>query len=78
MRYETPLITIQNHETGEVTVIRRDVCYRHSEWIHAQCGSSTEVELQRMLDQLNVRDFLDEAGVHSLGRDVCGLLIEDA
>ena len=70
-------ITITSHKTGEVAAIHRDVTITHPQWIHEQCGTSSESELQACLDQLNVSDWYKD-GKH-LGPDVCGIsMYEDA
>jgi hypothetical protein len=63
--------TITNKETGQKIELVRDVCTQHPDWVHEQCGSSSEVELQLMLDQLSVADFI------GIGADVCGIDIDE-
>jgi hypothetical protein len=63
--------TITNHETDQKIELARDVCTRHPEWVHEQCGSSSEVELQLMLDQLSAADFV------GMGPDICGINIQE-
>jgi hypothetical protein len=64
-----PLLKIRNRETGEVADLSRDVCVTHPEWVHEQCGTSSEPELQHMLDQRSYDEFAhnpdseDEAGI---------------
>lgn len=65
------MITIRNHETGEVIPISRDVTVEHPQWVHDQCETTSEEGLQAMLDCMNVADF-DAAGGE---RDDCGILI---
>lgn len=64
-------ITIRNKDTGEVAIIRRGICTAHPAWVHAQCGTSSEAELQRYLDGLNVEDWY--RGNKHLGHDVAGM-----
>ena len=52
-----PLLKIRNRETGEVADLSRDVCVTHPEWVHEQCGTSSEPELQQMLDQRSYDEF---------------------
>ena len=64
-----PLLKIRNRETGEVADLSRDVCVTHPAWVHEQCGTSSEPELQHMLDQRSYDEFAhnpdseDEAGI---------------
>ncbi len=64
-------ITITKHGTGETVPIFRDVCTTHPKWVHDQCGTSSEVELQTYLDGLNVTDWYED-GKH-LGPDTSGI-----
>ena len=70
----TTMWTIQNHETGEVAELVRDVATEHPEWVHRQLGSESgrESELQAILDQLSSDDYLGR------GRDNCGVGYEAA
>lgn len=63
---------ITNKETGQKIELARDVCTRHPEWVHEQCGSSSEIELQAMLDQLSAADFV------GMGPDESGIDIEES
>ncbi len=63
-------ITIRNHETGEIIAIDQDVRTVHPAWVHSQCGTTCESELQDGLSQCHVDDYAD--GV----RDECGILME--
>lgn len=54
-------LQIRNQKTGEVTRIHRDVSHCHPGWVHEQCGTQSEAELQGMLDQVNYADYV-EAG----------------
>jgi hypothetical protein len=49
--------SIRNHQTGEVIELIRDVCTEHPEWVHQQCGTESESELQHMLDQMSSEDY---------------------
>jgi hypothetical protein len=68
-------LSITNHKTGEVELISRDVCTEHPQWVHEQCGTADEAELQAYLDQFNVMDWYGENGEH-LGPDICGIELE--
>lgn len=69
-------IIITNAKTGEKTAIVRDVCTTHPQWVHDQCGTASESELQHCLDTLNVSDwYRDEK---HLGDDVCGISMFDS
>ncbi len=68
-------VTIISHETGERVRITRDVCAVHPAWIHEQCGTQSEGELQRMLDQYRTEDFYDEYMNH-LGPDPLGISLQ--
>lgn len=65
-------IQITSKLTGAVELISRSVTDTHAQWVHDQLGSSSETELQAMLDQLSVDDWYDAAGDHR-GQDVCGI-----
>lgn len=65
------MITITNFSTGEKITIARDVCTIHPQWVHEQCGTATESELQSCLDGLNVGDWYRD-GRH-LGPDTAGI-----
>jgi hypothetical protein len=64
-------IEITNAKTGEKIEIVRDVCTTHPRWVHDQCGTASESELQHCLDGLNVSDWYRD-GKH-LGNDICGI-----
>jgi hypothetical protein len=64
-------ITITNKSTGETIRISRNVCDTHPAWVHDQCGTASESELQAFLDAMNVEDWY-RAGKH-LGPDECGI-----
>lgn len=64
-------IKITNQKTGEQTTIVRDVCTTHPAWVHEQCGTASESELQACLDGLNVSMWYRD-GKH-LGQDVAGM-----
>lgn len=55
------MLKIRNREPGEVVYLGRDVCVTHPEWVHKQCGTSSEAELQRMLDQYSYDEFARHA-----------------
>ncbi|MGQ0594753.1 MAG: hypothetical protein ACT4QB_19595 [Gammaproteobacteria bacterium] len=63
------MLKIRNRETGEVADLSRDVCIAHPAWVHEQCGTASESELQHMLDQMSYAEFAqnpdseDAAGV---------------
>lgn len=63
---------------GGVTYpVSRDVAHRHPAAVHAAMGSRDEIELQRILDNMNVSDWYDGNGTH-LGPDEDGLeMFED-
>ena len=48
-----------NAKTGEECVISRDACTNHPDWVHEQAGTSSESELQSMLDQYDIRYYYD-------------------
>lgn len=64
-------ITITNKQTGEALTISRSVTTQHPAWVHEQCGTSSESELQQVMDGYNVSDYY-RAGKH-LGDDVAGI-----
>lgn len=64
-------ITITNQTTGEKALIFRDVCTIHPKWVHEQCGTASEAELQQYLDGLNVMDWY--RGGRHLGPDTTGM-----
>jgi len=64
-------IQITNAKTGEKTTISRDVCTQHPNWVHEQCGTTSESELQALLDGLNVSMWYRD-GNH-LGQDASGI-----
>jgi len=49
---------IRNKQTGEAITISRDVKHVHPTWVHEQCDTQSEGELQRMLDQTNFGDYV--------------------
>jgi hypothetical protein len=63
---------ITNAQTGERETLSRDVCAEHPEWVHDQCGTESEGELQAMLDQYDVRYYYDSDGEHK-GPDILGI-----
>lgn len=61
---------IRNKQTDEVVEIVRDVCHNHPAWVHEQCSTESEAELQGMLDQMSYADYVrvgreneDESGI---------------
>lgn len=69
-------ITITNKQTDETIEISRSVTDAHPAWVHEQCGTSSESELQSALDGMNVSDWYRE-GKH-LGPDECGIEMHEA
>ncbi|ODT97419.1 MAG: hypothetical protein ABS82_00235 [Rhodanobacter sp. SCN 67-45] len=63
-------LTIRNAATGEIVELVRDVRHTHPGWVHAQCETESESELQAMLDQVSVDDYVAH------GRDECGIAAE--
>lgn len=73
----------KSHEIGfnvEVNgveyTIERDVCHEHPAEVHVALGSSSESELQAMLDGLYYRDWFADDGSY-LGRDCNGVGLSD-
>jgi len=62
---------ILDKNTGEIATISRDVETSHPAWVHTQLISSSESELQQMLDGINMSDWYRDGKY--LGRDICGL-----
>lgn len=61
------MYTIIHHDTDETIELVRDVRHAHPAWVHAQCGTASEADLQSMIDQLWVGPYMD-------GRlDECGI-----
>jgi hypothetical protein len=58
-----PLLKIRNRETGEDADLSCDVCVTHPEWVHEQCGTSSQPELQHMLDQRSYDEFRAQPGL---------------
>lgn len=65
-------IEIKNNKTNETIAISQDVCTEHPAWVHQQCGTQSESELQSMLDGYNVEDYYDGYSQHK-GADICGI-----
>jgi len=63
---------ITNEKTNEQETLSRDVCAKHPAWVHAQCETSGEGELQAMLDQYDIRSYYDSDGERK-GPDICGI-----
>lgn len=68
-------ISITNQQTGEKLQITRSVSATHPAWVHSQCGTSSESELQSCLDQYDVSDYYRD-GKH-LGPDSSGVELTD-
>ena len=63
-------LTIRNLTTGETIDLVLDVSHTHPDWVHDQCDTSSEGDLQAMLDQISYRDYvtsgrdaIDECGI---------------
>jgi len=65
------MLKIKNLKTGKVVSIVRDVCHTHPDWVHGQCSTFTESQLQEMLDQTSEQDYVGQ------GPDVCGIFWEE-
>ncbi len=63
---------IVHEKTGERIALSRDVCAEHPQWVHEQCGTTSEGELQSCLDQYDIRCYYDSDGDHK-GPDICGI-----
>jgi len=57
--------TIKHHHTGEIITIDRTVTAVHPAWVHEQCGTADEEELQEMLDQYPANCERDNCGVEA-------------
>lgn len=64
---------ITNLKTGERINVIRDVCTSHPQWVHDQCGTSSETELQHYIDQLSPPMWY--RGSKHLGPDAAGIEI---
>lgn len=51
------MLRITNLITGETERLVRDVCHEHSAWVHGQCGTGSESELQGFLDCTDLGEF---------------------
>jgi len=60
-------LQIRNHKTNETVTLSSDVRTVHPDWVHEQCETAGEVELQYMLDQIHEDDYA------SAGEDYCGI-----
>lgn len=60
-------LQIRNTRTNEVIALSRNMRDVHPEWVHAQCGTQNEVELQHFLDQVYEDDYAEN------GEDSCGI-----
>lgn len=60
-------LQIRNHQTGEIIILSRDVRTTHPDWVHSQCETESEAELQRVIDQI------DESEYAGAGEDSCGI-----
>jgi hypothetical protein len=63
---------IKHQETGEECELSRDVCTEHPQWVHEQCGTASESELQACLDQYDITCYYDSDGEYK-GEDVAGI-----
>jgi len=71
---EGAMLRIRNNQTGEVESISRDVRHTHSDWVHAQCGTESESELQDMLSQMSLSEF----AANPDSEDSCGIFMTAA
>ncbi|GAP37910.1 hypothetical protein ABXN37_22575 [Piscinibacter sakaiensis] len=63
------MLKIRNLTTGEVIDLVRDAAHTHPEWVHEQCDTCSESELQRMLDSYSLATMAEHAG----RADECGI-----
>jgi hypothetical protein len=63
--------TIENKQTREVADLSRTMTTKPPDWVHEQCGTTSESELELHLDQLSSADY------EGLGRDSCGIGWDD-
>ncbi len=56
----------------EIIPLMRDVCHRHPDRVHEALGTSSESELQAVLDGVGYANFFDSKGEY-LGADENGL-----
>ena len=52
------MFMIRNKASGEVTALVADASHRHPGWVHEQCGTRTEGELQALLGRLQLADYI--------------------
>ena len=56
-------IYIRNQNDPTITAeLVRDVCHTHPEWVHQQLGTSTESEIQGILDGTSEHEYALHAG----------------
>lgn len=56
-------LKIRNQENKNQTAdLVRDVCHTHPAWVHAQLETEGESELQGMLDQVDLQEFMRSPG----------------
>jgi hypothetical protein len=66
-------LKIRNAATGESIDLARDVCHEHPAWVHEQCDTTHESDLQIMLDQGDLIEYMrhadepDECGIYWTG-----------
>lgn len=60
-------LQIRNRKTNETITLSRDVRDTHPAWVHAQCETESEAELQQFIDQVNEDDYAGR------GEDACGI-----
>src|SRR5512135_3395416 len=52
------MFMIRNKASGEVAALVADASHRHPGWVHEQCGTRTEGELQVLLGRLQLADYI--------------------
>lgn len=65
------MLKIRNFMTGEEIPLVRDAAHDHPAWVHEQCDTRSEAELQDMISQYDM-DLMRE---HAGQPDVCGILL---
>lgn len=60
-------LQIRNRETNETIILSRDVRTTHPDWVHAQCETASEADLQEMLSQIGEDEYV------GAGEDSCGI-----
>lgn len=61
------MLQIRNLGSNELIPLVRDVCHQHPAWVHQQCETDSESELQLMLDIIREQDYI------GAGEDECGI-----